>query len=63
MNKNFDNVGSNFAREALRIHYRASEPKNIRGTTTAEEDKLLKEEGVPVIRFGSPKGPDKDDLN
>lgn len=61
--KNFENVGSNFAKEALKIHYGASEPKNIRGTTTGEEDKILKDEGVPVIRFEAPKDSDKDELN
>ncbi len=64
--RNFENVGSDFAKEALKIHYGASEPKNIRGTTTSEEDKVLKDEGVPVIQFaGSSKkdGTDKDDLN
>ncbi len=60
---NFENVGSNFAREALKIYYGASEPKNIRGITTGEEDKILKEEGVPVLRFDSPKDSDKDELN
>lgn len=63
--RNFENVGTNFAKEALKIHYGASEPKNIRGTTTSEEDRILKKEGVPVIRFGEPSqdGNDKDDLN
>lgn len=52
--KNFDNVGSNFAKEALKIHYGVAEQRNIRGITTSEEDKLLKEEGVDVIKVPMP---------
>ena len=53
--KNFENVGTGFAREALKIHYGASAPKNIRGVTTPEEDKLLDKEGVPVVKFAMPE--------
>ncbi len=60
--KNFENVGTNFAREALKIHYGCSTPKNIRGTTTPEEDKLLDKEGVPVIKFSLPEKT-KEELN
>jgi len=60
--KNFENVGTNFAREALKIHYGSSTPKNIRGITTPEEDKLLDAEGVPVIKFSLPEK-DKEELN
>jgi len=60
--KNFENVGTSFTREALKIHYGSSSPKNIRGTTTPEEDKLLDKEGVPVIKFSLPKK-DKEELN
>lgn len=48
--KNFDNVGTRFAAEALKIHYGVSEPRNIRGTSTAEEEKVLKDEGVEFIK-------------
>lgn len=47
---NFDNVGSRFAAEALKIHYGVSEPRNIRGTSTREEEKTLKEEGIEFIK-------------
>jgi len=60
--KNFENVGTSFTREALKIHYGSSSPKNIRGTTTPEEDKLLDKEGVPVIKFSLPEK-DKEELN
>ena len=35
--KNFDNVGSDFAKEALKMHFGVAEPRNIRGTRTREE--------------------------
>ncbi len=48
---NFDDVGCNFAREALKIHYGVSEPKNIRGVSTKEEEKILQKEGVQFIKI------------
>ena len=50
---NFENVGSNFAKEALKIHYGASEPRNIRGVSTEREEKLLREEGVSFFKIQS----------
>ncbi len=44
------------------MHYGAEEYKNIRGTTTKEEDKVLAKEGIPVLRVPVAKNP-KDDLN
>ena len=58
--KNFDNVGCEFAKEALKIHFGASEPRNIRGVSTEEEEKVLKEEGVEFIKFPMPQPPDTD---
>jgi hypothetical protein len=49
--KNFDNVGSRFATEALKIHYGVSEPRNLRGTSTQEEEKTLKEEGIVFMKI------------
>ena len=57
---NFDNVGTNFAKEALKIHYGAAEPRNIRGTSTDEEEKVLKKEGVDFIKFPVPERPEPD---
>jgi len=54
VDKNFDNVGSNFAKEALKIHYGVSEPRNIRGVSTEEEEKTLKKEGVQFFKFPKP---------
>ena len=58
--QNFDNVGSDFTREALKIHYGVSEPRNIRGVSTQEEEKTLKEEGVPFLKVAVPTPPDTD---
>lgn len=58
----FENVGSDFAREALKMHYGSTKKRNIRGNTTAEEDKILDKEGVPVIKFSLPPKPE-DELN
>jgi hypothetical protein len=55
MRQNFDNVGSDFAKEALKIHYGAAEPRNIRGTSTAEEEKMLDSEGVTYMKVPVPR--------
>ena len=60
LEKYFDNVGHNFAREALKIHYGVSERKNIRGTSTREEEKLLEKEGVPFFKVPLPPPSDSD---
>jgi len=51
---NFDNVGPEFAREALKIHYGVTEPRNIRGTSTAQEEETLRQEGVAFIKVPLP---------
>lgn len=59
---NYEDVGSSFAKEALEMHYGAKEFKQIRGTTTQEEEKTLEKEGVPVFKIPIFKK-DNDDLN
>lgn len=54
MDKNFENVGCDFAKEALKIHYGISEPRNIRGSSSPEEEKTLKEEGIPFFKLPVP---------
>jgi hypothetical protein len=56
--KNFDDVGCHFAQEALKIHYGVTEPRNIRGVSTQEEEKLLKQEGVHFIKIPIPAPPE-----
>ncbi|MBU0993743.1 MAG: DUF1178 family protein [Proteobacteria bacterium] len=58
--KNFDDVGSDFAKEALKIHCGVSEPRNIRGVSTSEEEKILKDEGVEFIKVPALPETDKD---
>ena len=58
--KNFDDVGCDFAKEAMKIHYGATEPRNIRGVSTQEEEKTLKEEGIQFIKIPIPARPDTD---
>jgi len=61
LEKNFDDVGCDFAKEALKIHYGVSEQKNIRGTSTKEEEKLLEKEGVPFFKVPMSRSEDSDD--
>ena len=58
--KNFDDVGCDFAKEALKIHYGVEEPRNIRGVSTKEEEKMLKEEGINFLKIPMPAPPDTD---
>ncbi len=58
--KNFDDVGCDFAKEALKMHYGATEPRNIRGVSTKEEEKTLKEEGIHFFKFPMPVPPETD---
>lgn len=48
--KNFEDVGLNFAREALKIHFGEAPQRNIRGIALPEEEKILREEGVKFIK-------------
>jgi hypothetical protein len=54
---NFDDVGTAFAKEALKMHYRVAKRRNIRGSATAEEEEILKEEGIKFFKipFVKPK--------
>jgi hypothetical protein len=53
-------VGCNFATEALKMHYGATEQRNIRGTSTDTEEKMLKEEGIGFLKVPVPATPDTD---
>ncbi len=58
--KNFDNVGSEFASEALKMHYGVKEPRNIRGTSTEQEEKTLRDEGIDFVKIPVPTNTDTD---
>jgi hypothetical protein len=56
--KNFDDVGCDFAKEALKMHYGVSEHRNIRGVSTDQEEKTLKDEGIKFFKIPMPATPD-----
>ncbi len=49
--ENCDNVGTEFAEEAKRIHYGEAEVRGIVGTATEQEASELDEEGVEFYRL------------
>ncbi|MBW2130425.1 MAG: DUF1178 family protein [Deltaproteobacteria bacterium] len=55
IDKNFVDVGPNFAKEALKMHFGVTEKKNIKGSATEEEEKMLKEEGIEFFKLPLPK--------
>jgi hypothetical protein len=57
---NFDDVGTSFAKEALKIHYGVAKKRNIRGSATVEEEETLKEEGIKFLKIPSIKSKDDD---
>ena len=50
INHEFEDLGSNFTQEALKIHYGVTEKRNIKGSATVDEEKLLQDEGVQFIK-------------
>ncbi len=58
--KNYEDVGTSFSKQALEMHYGAKEHRNIRGTTTREEEKVLVKEGVPMVKVPILKKEDGD---
>ena len=58
--ENFENVGCDFAKEALKIHYGVSEPRNIRGSSTEDEENMLREEGIQVFKVNLPSDQEPD---
>ncbi len=60
--QSFDNVGTQFAEEARKIHYGESEERNIYGQATNFEIKELRAEGINPIPL-PPKPRDKSKLS
>ena len=56
----FEDVGSDFAKEALKIHYGVSTPRNIRGSSTPQEEETLRQEGVEFLKLPVPAAPESD---
>ena len=61
INEEFEDLGTDFTSEALKIHYGVAEERNIRGTATESEEKLLKDEGIKFFKFPAIKDTDKKD--
>ena len=55
VDKNFDDVGTEFAKEALKMHYDVAEKRNIKGSATADEEKMLEDEGIEFFKLSIPK--------
>ena len=55
INKNFDDLGSDFTKEALKMHYGVAEKRNIKGSATADEEKTLEDEGIQFFKIPVPK--------
>lgn len=52
--ENYQDVGSNLAEKALKMHYGVEEHKKIRGSATAQEEKMLADEGIELIKLPLP---------
>lgn len=53
--KHFEDVGAGFANEARKIDAGEAELRNIRGTTTPEEEEQLQADGVEFLKIALPK--------
>lgn len=51
INKEFEDLGTDFAKEALKIHYGVSKERNIRGSATENEESILRQEGVQFFKI------------
>ena len=55
LDKHFEEVGDKFAEKALKIHAGEEDQRNIKGTTTKEEEEVLREAGVQFVKIPVPK--------
>lgn len=55
LDKNFEDVGHNFAREALKMHYGVSKKRNIKGASTRAEEEMLEQEGIKFFKVPIPR--------
>lgn len=53
---NTEDVGTQFAEEARKIHYGEAEDRHIRGQASREETEALLEEGIDVLPLPVPAG-------
>lgn len=59
VNTHFEDVGPNFSKEALKMQYGVSEKKNIKGSATADEEKMLRDEKIDFFKLPIPRTDDK----
>jgi len=60
---NFENVGARLATESLKIHYGVEKQRNIRGVVTADEEKMLRDEGIELLKIPLVKKSSDPELN
>ena len=53
---NTEDVGTQFAEEARKIHYGEADHRNIRGQASREETEALLEEGIDILPLPVPAG-------
>jgi len=61
VNENFEDVGPNFTKEALKMHYGVTKKRNIMGSATEKEERILKKEGIRYLKIPYPKIDPSDD--
>ena len=49
--KKFDDVGADFAKEALKMHCGVTENRSIRGFSSEQDEKMLKKEGIRFFKL------------
>ena len=54
VNAHFEDVGAGFAKEALKMHYGVSKKKNIKGSATAAEEQMLRDEKIEFFKLPTP---------
>ena len=48
--REYEDVGTDLASEALKMHYGVGEPRRIRGVASETEEAMLKKEGVELLK-------------
>lgn len=61
--QNFEDVGSKLTETALKIHYGVEEARNLRGIATPQEEKLLAQEGICLLKLPVGAGENDKDKN
>lgn len=61
INRSFEDVGPEFAKEALKMHYGVREKRNIRGSATDDEENTLRQEKIEFFKIPFPKKEKEED--